>query len=235
MSKKAVIILSGGLDSGTLAYYLANQNYGLICVSFNYGQKHIKELKMATKIAKNLGACHHIIDLSFMNKYLQSSSLINKDIANPKEDYARENMLVTVVPNRNTMMLSLAWTIACSENAIIVAFGAHKGDNYVYPDCRLDYFNALNLSLRLGTIDSRHEDLHLLAPFINYSKADIVQIGNHLNVSFEDTWSCYDGLELHCGKCGTCRQRQQAFIEANINDPTIYEEINGKISSHSKT
>lgn len=223
MIKKAVIILSGGLDSSTLAYYLADQGYALICVSFNYGQKHVKELDSAAQIAKNLNATHHIINLAFMNQYLQSSSLVNQDLSNPKQDYARENMLVTVVPNRNTMMLSLAWTIACAENAELVAFGPHKGDNYVYADCRPDYFNALNLALRLGTIDSRHEDLQLLAPFINFSKTDIIRTGAKLAVPFEHTWSCYDGREIHCGECGTCRQRRQAFIEAGIVDPTIYE------------
>ncbi len=223
MNKKAVVILSGGLDSSTLAYYLADKGYQLICVSYNYGQKHIKELESAAKIAESLDAKHHVIDIRFMNGFLQSSSLVNQELENPKEDYARENMLVTVVPNRNTMMLSLAWTIACAENAQLLAFGPHKGDNYVYADCRPDYFNALNLALRLGTIDSRHEDLELSAPFINFTKTDIVKTGVKLGVPFADTWSCYDGQEKHCGLCGTCRQRRQSFIDAGISDPTTYE------------
>ena len=175
MAHKAVIILSGGLDSSTLAYYLRDKGYDLICISFNYGQKHLKELESAAYITQQLNGIHHIIDLSFMNQYLQSSSLVNSMLENPKEDYAKENMLVTVVPNRNTMMLSLAWTIACANGAKIVAFGPHKGDNYVYADCRPDYFNALNLALRLGTIDSRDEDLELIAPFINFTKTEIIQ------------------------------------------------------------
>lgn len=222
--KKAVVILSGGLDSSTLAYYLANQGYDLICVSFNYGQKHIKELESAKYIANSLNASHHIIDLSFMRQFLQQSSLVNQDLNNPKEEYARENMLVTVVPNRNTMMLSLAWTIACDNGASLLAFGPHKGDNYVYADCRDDYLNAMNLALRLGTIDSRNEDLKLTAPFIDFTKIDIVKTGHNLNVPFEKTWSCYDGLEVHCGVCGTCRQRKEAFITACVNDPTTYKE-----------
>jgi len=133
-------------------------------------------------------------------------------------------MLVTVVPNRNTMMLSLAWTIACDINAEILAYGPHRGDNYVYADCRPDYVSALNLALRLGTIDSRNEDLQLIAPFLNMTKAQIVKHGADLGVPFADTWSCYDGREIHCGKCGTCIQRRQAFITAKVIDPTGYKE-----------
>lgn len=224
MKKKAVVVLSGGIDSSTLAYHLKKQNYDLICVSFNYGQKHIKELDSAKFIAAELNATHQIIDLSFMQNFLQTSSLINSDIENPKEEYKRDNMLITVVPNRNTMMLSIAWTIACVNNAHVVAFGPHKGDNYVYADCRPDYFMAMNLSLRLGTIDSRHEELELIAPFINMTKLEIVKLGYTLNVPFAKTWSCYDGKEVHCGKCGTCLQRKDAFIIADISDPTIYKE-----------
>ncbi|MDD3266462.1 MAG: 7-cyano-7-deazaguanine synthase QueC [Burkholderiales bacterium] len=224
MKKKAVVILSGGLDSSTLAYYLANEGYDLICVSFNYGQRHIKELASAKYIADSLNSPHHVIDLSFMREFLQNSSLVNQDLNNPKEEYARENMLITVVPNRNTMMLSLAWTIACANEASLVAFGPHKGDNYVYADCREEYFEAMNDSLRLGTIDSRLEELTLSAPFIQMTKIDIVNIGNKLKVPFEKTWSCYDGQDLHCGTCGTCRQRKEAFTAANVNDLTVYKE-----------
>lgn len=223
MTRKAVIILSGGLDSSTLAYHLHSEGYALTCISFDYGQKHIKELQSAAEIAKSLNAEHHIINLSYMNHFLQDSSLVNQELENPKEEYARDNMLITVVPNRNTMMLSLSWTIACARNAEILAFGPHKGDNYVYADCRPDYFTAMNLALRLGTIDSRHEDLRLVAPFINWTKTDIVNRGAELGVPFAKTWSCYDGRELHCGLCGTCRQRKQAFIDAGISDPTRYE------------
>ena len=224
MNKKAVVVLSGGLDSTTLCYHLHALGYALTCVSFNYGQKQNKELESAALIAKELIADHHIINLSFMQQYLQASSLVNDQISNPKEEYKRENMLITVVPNRNTMMLSLAWTVACDTNAEILAYGPHKGDNYVYADCRPDFVSALNLALRLGTIDSRNEELQLIAPFINMTKAEIVKYGETLKVPFANTWSCYDGLDIHCGKCGTCMQRRQAFITANVVDPTIYKE-----------
>lgn len=222
MKKIAVVVLSGGLDSSTLAYHLDNLGYSLICISFNYGQKHIKELESASIIAKKLNAAHHVVSLDFMRQYLQSSSLVNQNIDNPKEEYQRDNMLVTVVPNRNTMMLSLAWTIACANRAELLAFGPHKGDNYVYADCRPEYFQAMNIALRLGTIDSRKNELELAAPFINMTKTEIIKRGHELKVPFELTWSCYDGGEIHCGACGTCIQRRQAFIEANVTDPTNY-------------
>lgn len=224
MDKKAIVILSGGLDSTTLAYHLQALGYTLTCVSFNYGQKHLKELNSASLIAKELKSQHHIIDLSFMQQYMHASSLINDQISNPKEEYARENMLITVVPNRNTMMLSLAWTIACDIKADVLAYGPHKGDNYVYADCRPEYVAAMNKALRLGTIDSRNDNLELIAPFLDMTKAEIVKHGAILNVPFAKTWSCYDGLDIHCGKCGTCAQRKNAFIEAGVADLTTYKE-----------
>lgn len=224
MKEKAVVVFSGGLDSTTLLYHLHDKGYDITCISFNYGQKHIRELEHAKIVAKELHAKHKIIDLTFMHDFILSSSLVNNEITNPKAEYDRDNMLTTVVPNRNTMMLSLAWTIACSINARVLAFGPHKGDNYVYADCRPDYFSAMNLALRLGTIDSRNEDLELIAPFLSMTKAEIVKYGATLNVPFAMTWSCYDGEDLHCGTCGTCIQRKSAFITAGISDPTIYKE-----------
>jgi 7-cyano-7-deazaguanine synthase len=224
MKKTAVIILSGGLDSSTMAYFYKDQGYELLCVSFNYGQKHLKELTSATLIAQQLKAEHQILDLSFMRQHLATSSLVNPALENPKQEYARENMLLTVVPNRNSMMLALAWSLACTANAQILAYGPHRGDDYVYADCRPDYVNAINLALRLGSIDSRHEDLQLEAPFLKLNKTEIVQLGSALQVPFALTWSCYDGAEQHCGLCGTCRQRKQAFKVAQVIDPTQYKE-----------
>lgn len=224
MREKAVVVLSGGLDSVTLMYHLYDKGYDLTAVSFDYGQKHVKELEGATLAAKALQAQHHIIDLTFMRDSILSSSLVNQNINNPKGEYSRDNMLVTVVPNRNTMMLSLAWTIACDIGANIVAFAPHKGDSYVYADCRPEYVTAMNTALRIGSIDSRSENLELIAPFLQVTKAEIVKHGAELGVPFANTWSCYDGEDIHCGICGTCIQRRQAFIEANVVDPTMYKE-----------
>ena len=223
---KAILILSGGLDSSTLAYWLKVNGYNdLVCVTFNYGQKQIIELKSAQAISARIGATHHIVDISFIRNFLgnSKSSLTNPDIAVPHGEYTKENMQSTVVPNRNSMLLTTAWTIACIEQADALAYGAHGGDHYVYPDTRPDFFNAINLSLRLGTEDSRKDNLNLIAPFLYWDKAAIVKEGHKLGVPFELTWTCYEGGEIHCGLCGACHQRKKGFTDAGIIDPTKYK------------
>jgi 7-cyano-7-deazaguanine synthase len=221
---KAVLILSGGLDSSTLGYWLKNNGYDeLICISYNYGQRQIIELEAAKKITHYLGAKHHIIDITFLQQYLGSSSLTNHQLAVPHGEYSKENMQLTVVPNRNSVLLSLAWTIACVEQADALAYGAQGGDHYLYPDTRPDYFNAINLALRMGTEDSRKSNLHLLAPFIHLNKAQVIQLGQQLCVPFADTWTCYEGGSIHCGLCGACQNRKQGFNDAKVADPTCYE------------
>ena len=218
---KAVLILSGGIDSSTLAYYLNQNGYDeLICITFNYGQKQVIELESAKKIAHHLNATHHIIDISFMGKFLHGTGLTDSSIPVPHGAYTKENMAITVVPNRNTMLLSMGWSIACVEKADVLAFGAQSGDNYVYPDTRTDYLNALNLALRLGTEDCRRDNLELTAPFIKKSKSEVITIGHALKVPYADTWSCYDGMHVHCGQCGACQNRIQGFRDASLLDPT---------------
>lgn len=220
---KAVIILSGGADSSTLGYLLKSQGYNqLICVTYNYGQKQVKELEFAKIIAKKLNAVHHIIDVTFMKKFLKGSGLTDDSIDVPHGAYTKENMSITVVPNRNTMLLSMAWSIACVEKADVLAYGAQCGDHYLYPDTRPDYFNAMNLALRLGTEDCRKNNLELIAPLLHKSKAEVITLGHKLGVPFEDTWSCYEGGEVHCGKCGACQSRAGGFKEAKVIDPTVY-------------
>ncbi len=223
---KAVLILSGGLDSSTLAYWLKANGYNeIICITFDYGQKQIIELQYAKGIANKITAEHRVIDMSFIKGFLSksNSSLTNSAIIVPHGEYTKENMQSTVVPNRNSMMLTIAWTIACVEKANSVVYGAHGGDHYLYPDTRPQYFEAINKSLRMGTDGCREDDLNLLAPFINWHKTDIVKEGYRLNVPFEETWTCYEGGQYHCGLCGACIGRKQAFIDANIPDPTVYK------------
>ncbi|MCC2624531.1 MAG: queC [Burkholderiales bacterium] len=133
-------------------------------------------------------------------------------------------MQSTVVPNRNSMLLTIAWTIACIHKADILAYGAHTGDHYIYPDTRPDYLNAINLSLRMGSKDCRQENLNLIAPFINWDKSAIIQEGAKLGVPFELTWTCYEGGETHCGLCGACSERKKAFALAKISDPIVYRD-----------
>lgn len=211
MNKKAIIVLSGGMDSSTLAYEVKEQGYDLLCVSFNYGQRHNKELQYAAGIAEALGAEHLIIDLSDAGSHLTGSSLTD-DIDVPDGHYSEETMRITVVPNRNAIMLSIAWGIAVSENAVMVATAVHAGDHFIYPDCRPEFIEALNTALRLATVGHRHEDLHIYAPYLDYSKDDIGQRGhNKFNVPYDKTWTCYKGGDIHCGTCGACVERKEAL------------------------
>jgi len=222
--KKAVLILSGGLDSSTLAYYLVSQGYELIAVSFNYGQKHNKELLSASTIANNLQAKHYIIDISHVKELLTNTSLVSDDLAIPDGHYSAKSMASTVVPNRNSLMLNYAWMIACNESAHVVAFGAQSGDRFSYPDCREEFLVLENQALRSGTDGCRLDELQLIAPFITFSKSDIVKQAVLLNVPIKDTWTCYKGQEFHCGTCGACVGRREGFSLAGIPDPTIYKE-----------
>ena len=219
---KAIVVLSGGMDSATLAYYVKNKFVcDLIAISFDYGQRHKRELESAAKIAKRLGADHRIVDISAFGKMLKGSALTD-DIAVPHGHYEAENMRSTVVPNRNTIMLSMAWGIGCAEGVDIVATGVHAGDHYIYPDCRPEYITALEAALRVGTEGHRKEKMKIYTPFIDSTKTDIARIGRSVHVPFEDTWTCYEGGEKHCGLCGACQERKEAFRDSGGDDPTEY-------------
>ncbi len=219
---KAVAILSGGLDSSTLAYYYKSKGYELDLITFDYGQKHSREIDHAIKIAKELNAPHQLIDINGIRQLLKGSSLTDSSVATPLEQYDKATMQLTVVPNRNAIMLSIAYGYACTSRAEVLVCGVHAGDHYLYPDCRPEFIEQLNIALFTGTEDVRHPNLRIEATFVHMSKADILKIGAGLGVPFELTWSCYEGGELHCGRCGSCRSRKQAFAEASIADPTIY-------------
>lgn len=230
---KAVAIVSGGLDSTVLAYSL--RHYQLTMVSFNYGQKHVRELGFAARTAEKLNADHIVFDLSQLGMFLESS-LTDPAIDVPHGHYAAENMKSTVVPNRNAIMLSIAYGVAVSRRAVLCAFGVHAGDHFVYPDCRPEFVRAINQAFLVGNegfnefAEPRREShipasvtrLEVVAPFVHMTKADIVGIGANIGVPFEDTWSCYEGEPRHCGECGTCVERKEAFELAKVKDPTVY-------------
>jgi 7-cyano-7-deazaguanine synthase len=225
MSEKAIAIVSGGLDSVTLAYHLASLeiDFELHLISFNYGQRHKKELVYAKRAALALGCQYDLIDLSVISPFLKGSSLTDR-ITVPEGHYAAANMAATVVPNRNAMMLSVAYAIAVAEGAQVVATGVHAGDHPIYPDCRPAFIEAFNTMEKLATEGYGHPRLHLYAPFVHMGKHDIVRLGSSLGVPYGDTWSCYQGGENHCGKCGTCVERIESFIKAGVPDPTLYED-----------
>jgi len=223
---KSVIVLSGGMDSATALYKVINgpgspAPEDLHAVSFDYGQRHVKELVFAAALCAALGSRHTVIDLQVP----LASALTDPAREIPLGHYAHESMQQTVVPNRNAMMLSVAWGIAVSERAGQVVAGMHAGDHPIYPDCRPEFVHALEYALRLGNEGFGDPALVFFTPFITMSKADIVREGSAYPrpVPYEQTWSCYQGRELHCGRCGTCVERKEAFELAGIPDPTKYE------------
>jgi len=222
--RKAVLITSGGMDSATLAYLYQSKGYELILVGFNYGQRHNKELMSLTQLAKKLAADHRIVDLSVLAQHLHGSSLTSKHVEVPDGHYTKDTMKATVVPNRNAIMLSIAAGIAVAEGAELVATGVHSGDHFIYPDCRPDFINHLSKAFQVGTEDFSVDGFRIEAPFVEISKANIATLGGELGVPYELTWSCYKGGEIHCGRCGTCVERIEAFILGGVKDPTDYED-----------
>ncbi len=221
---KAVAIVSGGLDSVTLAHFLHKEGHELHLLSFDYGQRHKKELEFAQLCAKRLEAAFDVIDLTTITRFLKGSSLTDT-VPVPDGHYAASNMAITVVPNRNAMMLSVAYAVAVAEHAQIVAIGVHAGDHFIYPDCRPAFIAAFDAMQRLAVEGFGEPNLRLEAPFMHLAKHEIVSLGISLGVRFSDTWSCYKGREKHCGRCGTCGERKHAFRDAGVIDPTLYEDL----------
>jgi 7-cyano-7-deazaguanine synthase len=220
MNKKIVAIVSGGLDSVTLAYY-ADRLGDVHLLSFDYGQRHKKELEFAKQCAYDLKVAHYVVDISDVQKLLKGSALTD-DIDVPEGHYADESMKATVVPNRNAIMLSIAVGYAVSINAKSVMTAVHAGDHPIYPDCRPEFIHYFDKAARMGTDGFREDDFRVVAPFVRLTKAEIVALGQSHDVPFSATWSCYKGGEIHCGACGTCRERREAFQLAQIADPTLY-------------
>ncbi|AQS41642.1 MAG: 7-cyano-7-deazaguanine synthase [Candidatus Tokpelaia hoelldobleri] len=215
---KVHVICSGGLDSVSLAWRLAHDRQLAGIISFDYGQRHKKELDYAARCAETLNVPFHCINISSIGAELKGSALTD-DIDVPEGHYEAETMKLTVVPNRNAIFLTIAFGIAAANKADAVAIAVHGGDHYIYPDCRPDFLAAFaameNLALE-GTVK-------LLAPYAEKTKADIVMDGAAAGTPFAQTWSCYKGGAHHCGRCSTCIERREAFTAAGVEDPTIYE------------
>jgi 7-cyano-7-deazaguanine synthase len=222
MKPDTVAILSGGMDSTVLTWKLACEGRLSSVLSFNYGQRHAKELEAAIRIVGLLDtkALHHTVDLSGVRPIIARGSLVG-DQSVPEGHYADDNMKATVVPNRNMIMLAVAAGHAMATGAKRVAYAAHGGDHTIYPDCREDFVNALNTAVGLADWSR----VTVFAPFVRMSKADIVTLGNQLEVPFALTWSCYKGELHHCGVCGTCVERREAFLLAGVEDPTVYQPL----------
>ncbi|MHC4444563.1 MAG: 7-cyano-7-deazaguanine synthase QueC [Planctomycetota bacterium] len=216
---KTILIYSGGLDSTVLLYKLRAGGDELRCLGIDYGQQHRCELQAAGDICRLLDVEYRIADLSAIKPFLAGSALTG-DVPIPEGKYDAEGMKLTVVPNRNMIMLSVAigWAVSLKYDA--VAYAAHAGDHPIYPDCRGEFVEAMERAAGLC-------DWHKVAisrPFMEMTKAEIVRLGAELAVPFDKTWSCYKGGLVHCGKCSTCIERREAFKKGGVPDPTVYED-----------
>ncbi len=217
---KIVAIVSGGMDSATLVHHYINQRDEVKALGFDYGQRHRKELEFAERLCNELDVPFDVVDLTSISKFIAGqSSQVNPDVEVPDGHYADMTMKITIVPNRNMIMLAVAIGHAISLEYDAVAYGAHAGDHTIYPDCRESFAAAMEGAAKL--CDWR--EIKLLRPFVNDSKADVAKMGNGLGVNFSHTWSCYKGRDNHCGKCGTCVERREAFELSGVDDPTLYE------------
>jgi 7-cyano-7-deazaguanine synthase len=216
---KAVVLLSGGMDSVTALHWARAEHEVVGAVSFDYGAKHNhREIPLAAWHCAQSGVKHDIIDLDFVNR-LFASDLLKSGGDVPEGHYADENMKKTVVPFRNGIMLSIACGLAESREAEALVIAAHAGDHAIYPDCRESFMQSMGSAMREGT----YAKVELLRPFVHIDKAGIAKLGASLGVDYGKTWSCYKGGEVHCGKCGTCVERIEAFELAGLDDPTVYE------------
>ena len=217
---KVVVLCSGGMDSVAALHWAQVNHVVTAVISFDYGAKHNpRELPFAAAQAARLSLRHEIVKLDFVARLFESD-LLTTGGEIPDGHYEAENMKQTVVPFRNAVMLSIATGFAESAGAEGLVIAAHGGDHAIYPDCREDFMRAMGDAMRLGT----YAGIQLLRPFIAMNKAQIAAEGSKLGVDFAQTWSCYKGAAVHCGTCGTCVERREAFIDAAVVDPTVYAD-----------
>ena len=218
MSEKAVVVYSGGMDSFTVLNTAIQNGLEVYALSFNYGQKHSKELEVAAQVCQSLNVPHKVVDITAINSLMANSSLTG-DAEIPEGHYEDENMKSTVVPNRNMVLLSMAIAYAVSLEAGKVYYGAHSGDHHIYPDCRPEFVEAMNAVSKIAN----YQSVEIVTPFLHSSKGEILKAGLAMNLDYANTWTCYNGREKSCGKCGACYERLEAFAEQGKIDPLNYE------------
>jgi 7-cyano-7-deazaguanine synthase len=218
---KAVICFSGGMDSTTLVGLYQSAGYDLVLVSFDYSQRHgSRELEAARQVAAYYGAEHRVINMRSVGINISGSALTDPSVDVPDGHYAEESMRATVVPNRNAIMANIAIGIASSIKADVVALGVHAGDHAIYPDCRPEFVAALRECM-LHALKGFHTP-RLETPFGNLTKTEIAAEAWRIDAPLQLSWSCYKGDMVHCGTCGTCVERKEAFTVAGLVDPTEY-------------
>ncbi|GGV13882.1 7-cyano-7-deazaguanine synthase [Streptomyces filipinensis] len=224
---KTVAIVSGGLDSVTMAYHLQAQGHTLHLLSVNYGQRHLIEHRFAAKAARTLGVPHDVVDLSPVGKLLSGSSLTDPTIDVPDHRSGSSGGSPNVVPNRNALLLSVAFAVAVAQQAQAVAVGV-VDDLQAAPDSNAAFIDSFLAMERIATHGYAHPDLTLTAPLVKLRKSDVVSLGEELGVPWTDTWSCFRGDTLQCGRCAACEERRQAFRDAGVTDPTTYQNSDSK-------
>ena len=219
---RAVCLLSGGMDSSTLAYLAKSEGCEILALHMNYGQRtEAKERACAKKIAHLLGAQDFIeVDIGYLSQ-AGASSLTDRTIAVEKFDPARADVPTTYVPFRNANLLSIATSFAEAKGAGAIFAGVQSSDYSGYPDCRPEFIDAFQRAIDLGTKDTTH--ITLKTPFIHMTKTEILKVGIALGVPYEHTWSCYRNEKKACGTCGSCHFRREAFAAIGMADPVEYE------------
>ena len=218
MTKKVVVIYYGGMDSFTVLNRALHDGKEVYALTFDYGQRHVKEIEYASTVCKSLNVNHNVIDISAINQLLAGSSLTD-DIDIPEGHYEAESMKSTVVPNRNMILLSLAVGYAVSVGASQVYYGAHSGDHAIYPDCRPEFVMKMNDVCKIAN----YESVEIFSPYLKETKSDILTDGLKMGLKYDNTWTCYNGREKACGQCGACQERLEAFKDNNVTDPLNYE------------
>lgn len=216
---KVVVIYSGGMDSFTVLNRAIKDGHQVYALSFNYGQRHVKELEVAAQVTERLGIPHKVVDITAINQLLAGSSLTSDEIDIPEGDYEEESMKSTVVPNRNMILLSLAIGYAVSLEAQAVYYGAHSGDHAIYPDCRPEFVKRMQDVSAIAN----YEAIAIEVPYLHCDKGEILRDGIAMELDYSQTWTCYNGREKACGKCGACVERLEAFAANNLTDPLQYE------------
>jgi len=215
---KIVVIYSGGMDSFTVLNKAVTDNHNVYALSFDYGQKHNKELIYATQACQDLNIAHKILEIQSIASLFTSSSLTSHKINLPDGHYDSSNMVSTVVPNRNMILISLAIAYAVNIGAEGVWYGAHAGDHLIYPDCRPAFVDIMDKASKIANF----EPVYVHAPYLKTDKIGILKAGLAMQLDYSKTWTCYKGLEKACGTCGSCLERLEAFNKNNLVDPMQY-------------
>lgn len=216
---RIVVIYSGGMDSYTLMHRALAQGWAVEALSFNYGQRHARELDCARTVTRELGINHEVVDITGIRDLLAGSALTDSEPI-PEGHYEEASMKATVVPNRNMILLSLAIGHAVSRGAEAVWYGAHGGDHAIYPDCRPEFIEQMDRTARVAN----YESIRVEAPYMHLDKGQILADGVAMGLDYARTWTCYNGRERACGRCGACMERLDAFAAHSMTDPLTYEE-----------